>query len=193
MKEKKRDTQTLIIVGLIAVILCMSIGFAVYARTLNINGTVNVKGSQWSVHYVANSYNEKDYSVEADNVSLNSTTLTYSVDLPQPGDTYEFYIDVINDGTLRAQLDSVVTTQLTQEQAQYMSIEMTYNPDKNSSTYEDFGNGNKVLTNPIVLDPNKQARLNVKIQYKYDVEADVLPEEDATINFATTLNYSQSA
>lgn len=193
MNEKKRDNQTLIIIGLIAVILCMSIGFALYARVLNINGAVKLKGSQWSVHYVANSYNEKDYSVEADEVNLNSTTLTYSVELAEPGDTYEFYVDIINDGTLRAQLDSVITTQLTPEQAKYMSIEMTYNPDKNSSTYEDLGNGNKELTSPIVLDPNHQARLSVKVNYKYDVEESDLPEEDTTLNFATTLNYSQTA
>ena len=193
MKDKKRDNRTLIIIGLIAVILGMSIGFAAYTRVLNINGTVNVKGAQWSVHYVDNSYVEKTGSVEADDVSLNSTTLTYSVSLNDPGDTYEFYIDVINDGTLRAQLDSVVTTQLTTAQAKYMSIEMIYNPDKNSSAYQDLGNGNIEFANPIVLDPNHQARLSVKVKYKENVDEEDLPDDDVSIDFATTLNYSQSA
>ena len=190
MKEIK-DKQSLIIVALTVIILCMSIGFAVYSRTLNINGDVKLKGSKWSVHFVPESYTKKAGSVDEESVTPTTTTLTYSVSLNNPGDEYSYYIDVINDGILRAQLASVTTTTLTPAQAKYLEISMTYNPDKNSSTYIDLESGTKVLETPTMLDPEAEGRLNVSIKYKDNVPSEDLPEEDQTINLVTNLNYIQ--
>ncbi|MBQ6477081.1 MAG: hypothetical protein IJI43_01410 [Bacilli bacterium] len=190
--QEKFDKQNVVIVALIIVILLMSIGFAVYSRTLNINGAATFKGSKWSVHFVQDSYHIRENSVTADSVSLNNTMLTYSVTLQEPGDKYEYYVDIINDGTLPAQLNTVTTTVLTEAQSKYMDIEMTYNPNKNNVAYEDFGNGNITLNPPILLATNVTARLNVKVEYKEDVEQEFLPEEDATITLTTNLNYVQN-
>ena len=56
--EKKKNTQLFVIAILSVAILVMSVGFASYASTLNINGTATVKASKWSVHYVTDSYAE---------------------------------------------------------------------------------------------------------------------------------------
>ena len=52
--KKQKNFQLATISVLVFAVLFMAIGFAAYAQTLKINGTVNVAKSKWSVHFVEN-------------------------------------------------------------------------------------------------------------------------------------------
>ena len=98
--ERKKNGQIIAIVALAVAIVVMSVGFATYASTLNINGTTTVKANKWSVHFDDSTYDETTGSVAATTHTITDTTASYTVTLTKPGDFYEFSVNVINDGTL---------------------------------------------------------------------------------------------
>jgi hypothetical protein len=53
--------------------------------------------------------------------------MTYTVTLNEPGDFYEFTINVVNDGTIDAVLSSINLTELTAAQQKYITHVVTYN------------------------------------------------------------------
>ena len=113
--KKYLNTSTITIVLLLAVFITMSVGFAVFAQTLNINGTAVAKQASWKVQFKDNTYAESTGSVAASDTSLNVTSMTYSVTL-NPGQFYEFSVDVENAGTFDAVLKSITLSDLTSEQ-----------------------------------------------------------------------------
>jgi len=114
--EKKKNTQIFVIAILSVAILVMSVGFASYASTLNINGTATVGANKWSVHYVTDSYAETSGSKVATSHNLTNTDFTFAVTLDQPGDFYEATATIINDGTFDANLTSLTMNTLTAAQ-----------------------------------------------------------------------------
>ena len=49
--QKQKNIQVALIGVLAFAVLFMSVGFAAYAQTLNINGTATVGTNKWSVHF----------------------------------------------------------------------------------------------------------------------------------------------
>ena len=102
--EKKRTGQIVTILVLSFAVLFMSVGFAAFSQTLDINGTANVDAAKWSVHFDKATYEETTGSVTATNPTIGDTSITYEITLEKPGDYYSFNINVINDGTFDANL-----------------------------------------------------------------------------------------
>src|SRR5574344_1994142 len=98
--QKQKNIQVALIGVLAFAVLFMSVGFAAYAQTLNINGTATVGTNKWSVHFKKNSLQEVSGSVTGENLTLDTATTTanFKVKLNKPGDYYAFSVDVINDG-----------------------------------------------------------------------------------------------
>ena len=82
--NKEKGLQTLIIAVLAIAILIMSVGFAAYSQTLNINGTATVKSANWKVHFVDTTYAESTGSVQATSKTITDTDVTYTVTLTKP-------------------------------------------------------------------------------------------------------------
>lgn len=174
--EKKKNTQVLIIAALSFAILFMSIGFAVYSETLDINGTATVKASKWSVHFDEDTFSETSNTTSISH-TVTDLSVIYDVNLTKPGDTYEFNIDVVNDGTLDATLTSLT---LTKSNADYVNYEVTYG----STTYTET---NGSLSIP--LNAGDSENVKVKVTYKVpDIAAD-LPASDTTATLTASLHY----
>ncbi len=111
LKRRKRNQLVLLLVVLLTSI---SLGYAFLSQELTINGTGKVTASNWHIYFdnlVLNQNNVTlstgDADAEIDEVT--ETDVTYTVTLKNPGDFYEFSVDVVNDGTIDAMVGSITS------------------------------------------------------------------------------------
>ena len=185
--EKNKNTQILVIAVLSFAILFMSVGFATYASTLNINGTAEVKASKWSIHYVNTSYKESTGSKAATSKSVTNTDFTFAVTLEKPGDFYEAEVNVINDGTFDAKLKALTMSTLTEAQQKYLRYTVTY--DGTDYTASATGLSNSL---PYTSGSNTKV-VKVKVEYFQPEASADLPQENVDVTLTASLDYSQAA
>jgi len=164
----------------------MTIGFAAYTQTLNITGTVKVKGSPWDVHYIPNQITRTSGSVTPDSVggavqeSVDETDFEFTVTLEKPGDFYEATITAKNFGTVAAQLKSITMSTLTTEQQKYLSYTVTYNGTDYTATTNNLA---------IAMAAGAEHPVKVRVQYLQPTNASDLPSSDVTVTVTGSLNY----
>ena len=186
MKDKlkdffSRDRKTLYIILSIVLIsiFSLTIVYAALSVTLNIQGNAQVVASTWDIHL--DNVKVTSGSVSGTTPSITSpTTATFSTTLNMPGDFYEFTIDVVNNGSIDAMIDSVTKEPtLTETQAKYLNYIVEYQ------------NGESINTKQLVS-KNSFVRLKVRVEFRKDVIASDLPTTSETLNLAFTVNYVQS-
>ncbi len=181
--KKSLNASTLSILLLSIAFVVMSVGFAAYAQTLNINGNVVAKKAEWKVQFKDNTYAESTGSVEATSHTLNTTTMKYDVTL-NPGEFYEFTVDVENAGTIAATLKSITLSSLTDVQKKYINYTVTYDGTAYSATTTG-------LTNDLAAEAVKTVK--VRVEYVFPDDAADLPTEDVTLSLTASLDYVQKS
>ncbi len=151
---------------LIVILLSLGVGYAFLNANLTINGTANIKDNTWNVHFVnyQRSYNSTASTISEPVIEGDTTTeISYEVSFQEPGDYYEFTVDVINTGTLNAIIDSLETTVFDGDN------ELSGIPDyfDYSVTY---GNGNEYVL-PHELKIKIKDTLLVSLGFKRDITA----------------------
>ena len=186
MKDKlkdffSRDRKTLYIILSIVLIsiFSLTIVYAALSVTLNIQGSAQVSSANWDIHL--DNLKVTSGSVSGTTPSITSpTTATFSTTLNMPGDFYEFTIDVVNNGSIDAMIDSVTKEPtLTETQAKYLNYIIEYQ------------NGESINTKQLVS-KESFVRLKVRVEFRKDVIASDLPTTSETLNLAFTVNYVQS-
>ena len=176
-----RDRKTLYMILSIVLIsiFSLTIVYAALSVTLNIQGNAEVVASKWAIHL--DNVKVTSGSVSGNTPSITSpTTATFSTVLNMPGDFYEFTIDVVNDGSIDAMIDSVTKTPtLTSTQTKYLNYIIEYQ------------NGESISTKQLVS-KESFVRLKVRVEFRKDVIASDLPTTSETLNLAFTVNYVQS-
>ncbi len=99
---------------LIIIVLSIGIGYAFLTVDLKINGTVGINDSRWNVHF-ANYQQTANSTItptsgNAPVITGDTTTeISYNVTFNEPGDVYEFTVDIVNGGTMDATITSLET------------------------------------------------------------------------------------
>lgn len=191
--RKENMIQSVVMVMLAVTVLAMSVGFAAFNQTLNINGKATFSKATWDVHFDTTSFSETS-TIKSDSTKLQvgNTAISYEVTLPKPGSTYSFTVNAKNYGTIDAALKKItITPVLTEDQKKFISYEVNYNGTKYEATTDNLdvalagdstGNGNGA-THPVV----------VTITYKMPTEATALPQEDVTLDMTVALDYEDKA
>ena len=99
MRRNRKNNLILIFVALLSVI---GLGYALLSTTLSINGTTNVSSASWNIYWdniVLGSNNVTDITTPA-TISTGKTEVSFNVNFKEPGDTYEFTVDAVNDGSM---------------------------------------------------------------------------------------------
>ena len=110
----------------------------------------------------------------------DKTTVSFSTTLTNPGEFYEFTIDVVNDGSIDAMIDSVTKTpELSATQSKYLNYIIEYQ------------NGESINTKQLVS-KKSFVRLKVKLEFRKDITASDLPKQSETVNLSFKVNYVQS-
>ena len=111
-KKKKNNERKSNILIVLLLLLVISIGFSALTANLSIIGNTLVSKQTWDIHF--ESPTKVGGNVDATSLELtNSTTVDFSADLLKPKDSYEFSVDVVNNGSIDAMISSITATELT--------------------------------------------------------------------------------
>lgn len=106
--EKERRIRVLSIIALIVAILGLTVAFAALSETLTINGTAGVDAASWDIHF-ANLTGPDTTGTGASSSEpiLDATTIdNVNMSVTKPGDSVTYYFDIVNAGTIDAELDT---------------------------------------------------------------------------------------
>ena len=108
--EKSRNYVVFGVLALVVSLVAVSLAYAGFTATLNINGTANITSAKWHV-YFDNTITNKAKSASAtwtQEPSVDSETLiTWGVNFTTPGDYAEFDFTTLNDGNFDAKLQTI--------------------------------------------------------------------------------------
>ena len=115
MESKHKNA---LIGALLAVVFVMAVGYAAFAQTLNINGTATITNASenWNVHF---DKSQTTANAVATSIGIGGTknpsgtigysnsdhTATVNATLIQPGDSVEFTLKVLNEGSITADIN----------------------------------------------------------------------------------------
>ena len=175
--KKKMDMMYIL---LLIVLASLGTGYAYIKSNLNITGTANVTAANWSVHF--DNLNVTDGSVTAETEAniTDDTTVEFAATLEEPGDFYEFTVDVENEGTMDAMIDSFsISPELTTAQAKYLEYTVTYSDGT-------------PLVNKQELKKETTETLKVRFSYIENEDKTNYPTEDQSFTIEFTVSYTQA-
>lgn len=168
---------------IMALILLISIGFAYLSTTLYINGNANVYGNKWEIYFDNLIISENNINDTRPTIDTNKTKIDFETNLYKPGDYYEFYVDVVNDGSIDAMVKTI--TKKAYENNNEISIPSCIDF---SVTY---GDGNPLAVKHL-LQKEDVITYKVKVEYKRDITEEELYTENKTIRFEFAVTYEQA-
>ena len=181
--ERKKDSQVVVIAALAIAIVFMSVGFALFAQNLQVNGTATVDAALWDIHFDPNSYaaqpGSKPITYTLDSAN---TTLQFETELEKPGDFATFVINAKNFGTFDADLTTITLSTLTAAQQKYLEYTVQYNGVTYNATTSDLS---------VPLNVNQSKTLVVTVIYKAPADSADLPATNVDVSLTATLGYQQ--
>ena len=183
MKNKGKDkSNTLLIVGILLIIGVITVGYATLQTVLNINGTANIGGATWNIHF-ENIQETTETNVTASTapvaVGTSTINLSYSVSLVKPGDKYEFTADIVNSGSINAKLSDLTLTGVPNGM-DYVSYTVTY-ADGSAIDEDD------------VINANASKKILVTVEFDRDnVEGADLSENATALTLAAQFTFVQA-
>ena len=193
MRRKNKKTMY---VALAALVLMISVGYALLSANLRINGTSRIDNVTWDVHFenaeaTANSTVTPTTAPSAPAAS-KLQTISYDVTFDTLGQVYEFTVDVVNDGTIDAMIESFTSKiKIGAEE------ETTILADKSNLpayldydvTYED---GTAIANNHLLAADDSET-IKVRVEFKRDITNAQLEEASGkTIILNVGINYVQA-
>ena len=190
MRKKQKNKKIMVVA--IALLLLISIGYAAISTTLTINGTANIAATSWNVYFtnLQTTNGSVTPSVAPSVSGTNTTTLNYTVTLENPGDFYEFTVDVKNGGTINAKIadNGISNTALTSTQDTYVNYTVTYSDGTAITT------GDKLSKSGATISGITDTRtIKVRVEYDTNITAAQLNalQDDITLNLQFSLDYVQ--
>ena len=180
--RKRRDYLGL----LLLLVVGLSVGYALLRTNLTINGTSKIKGNTWDIHFENLIVSTGSVELSTDDVAAaigsNTTEVSYTVTLSQPGDFYEFEVDAVNAGSIDGMVESV-TSKLNDAVITTLPAYLDY-----SVSYSD---GVEILPNQY-LKAGESETYKVRIEFKKDIENTDLPTSVQTLTLDFGVAYIQA-
>ena len=177
--RKENNVQNIVIIVLAVTVMVMSIGYATYAQTLNINGTATFNKAVWDVHFDTNTFSETS-TIKATTKDVGNTLISYTVTLPKPGDKYTFTVNAKNFGTIDAALQKITLSGLTEAQQKFIDYKVSYAGTEYTQTTDSLA---------IDLAAEASAPIIVTVEYKKPQAASDLPNENVTVSLTAAFDY----
>ena len=183
-KLRKKNTKLFILI----LLLLLGIGFAALAANLKIDGTVSVHKVNWDVHFENVEVTQGSVAANPAPTSDNETTreMNYAIRFSNPGDFYEFTVDIVNGGTINAMLNLMVNKVYETGTDHEINLPAYLT---NTVTYID---GTPIQKDQI-LKRGKREKIKVRIEFKTDVDPSDLPKTgDESVEFKFEEDYKQA-
>ena len=181
MKNIFKDRKTLYVtLGIVMIcVFTLTIAYAALNAVLEITGSAEVSAADWDIRLENPIVTSGSVNNTLPVISGNREA-SFSATLTNPGDFYEFTIDVVNKGSIDAMIDSITKSPtLSETQAKYLNYIVEY---QNGET----------ISNKQLVQANSYVRLKVKVEFRKDLVASDLPTTTETLNLAFTVNYVQA-
>lgn len=167
--------QSITIIGVIALVLAVAVGYALFSETITINGTATAKGDFdiefTSVGEITKVGYTKVGEEEIAVISEDKNTLTVTVNkLDYPGAYVEIPVTITNKGSISAKLKEIRETGLT---ADSRSVKVSYTGIAASET---------------VIAQNDTQSMTIKVEWDKDVNTSA-----ENVQFMIELDYEQAA
>ena len=178
-KNINRKTLSIVLCLVVVSVFTLTIAYAALNAVLTIQGNAEVIASTWNI-YLDNAILSPGSEDVYDPTITGTNKVEFETTLDQPGEFYEFTVDVVNAGTIDAMIASVIKTpELTTDQAKFLKYEVTYENGEPITTKQTLSKG---TTTPI----------KVRIEYRKDLVASDLPTAQTVLDMSITLEYTQS-
>ena len=107
--EKSKNYVVFGVLALVVSLVAVSLAYAGFTATLNINGTANVKSAKWHVYFsnVSNATNGATSRFTAQPEISGETLITWGAELATPGESVYFDFTTTNDGNFDAKLHTI--------------------------------------------------------------------------------------
>ena len=189
MKKRKRRNHLILL--LLVLLGSIGLGYAFLTQELTINGTGKVNASSWNIYFDNLTPNSNNVSLSTGDSAAaidtsTNTDVTYTVTLQEPGDFYEFTVDVVNDGSIDAMVGTV-SNKLNGTEISAQNPLPTYLGY--TATYSD---GGPILENQILAANGGTETYKVRLEYRTDIDASVLPSSNQTFTFDFGVQYVQA-
>ena len=183
MKNKIKIYLTVLV--LVLLLLGITVGYSVLSTSLNITGTSKIGTASWNVHF--ENINITTGSVTATtapaittNNGVADTKITYAIELSNPGDFYEFTVDVKNAGSIDAKLSALPTLSGVSE-AQDVYTNYTF-------THQD----GTAITAGETLAAGASRKFKVRVEFDKNISASQLPATTQNMVLTVDMNYEQA-
>ena len=176
--ELNRKTLSIILCIVLISVFSLTIAYAALSVTLNITGTAEISDASWNVRFDNIKVNSASVSISPK--ITNNTTITFDANLENPGEFYKFTVDIVNDGSIDAMIDSIIKTpELTSTQKKYIRYEVKYIDGQDISTKQ-------------ILKSKETKTISVLFSFRNDIPVSDLPTTAANFNVQLQLVYSQA-
>ena len=185
-------TRNIILIVLAVCLIGITVAYATLSQNLNISGVAKVGKTSWNIHFTKVLTPKAEGYAEGGKATLNSdsTVLTVSEGiLKVPGDTITYVFDVINEGDLDAEVETVLTT-IDSCKASDNTTDVTMYCDKikYDLVYQDT---KEAVKKDDKLLKGESKTLNLVITYDKNKELTSLPTSPITLsNITSTINYT---
>ena len=181
-----------ILIILAVCLIGITVAYATLSQNLDISGVAKVGKTSWNIHFTKVLTPKAEGYAEGGKATLNSdsTVLTVSEGiLKVPGDTITYVFDVINEGDLDAEVETVLTT-IDSCKASDDTIDVTMYCDKikYDLVYQDT---KEAVKKKDQLLKGESKTLNLIITYDKNKELTSLPNTEIVLdNITSTINYT---
>ncbi len=179
MRRVKRKDLYIFLIGVFAF---LGIGYAFLTTDLSINGTATMVSNSWDIHFdhlvVQNGSVEIGTGDTAASIT-SPTTISFAVTLAQPGDYYEFLVDIVNDGTLPGVISSIDIEPFDVLGSKIFGYSYLYDSGRDVKPGD-------------IIDPSSSKTTDFKVFYKDDIDVSDLPSTDVQQSITVTITFEQS-
>ena len=167
-------------ITIFALIILLGIGFAYLSTQLNISTNARVSGNKWNVYFDNIKVSSGSVSSDLPFIDNSSNTILFTANLNSIGDYYEFTVDVVNDGTIDAVLNSIVMTEIKEKLKDSIDFKITYQDGSEISQNDELASGDTVT-------------YKILVKYANYVDITNLDSSDFYLDLSFTADYIQSS
>ena len=170
-----------VFVVLIILVIMISIGYAYLSTSLTISGSSNINNPTWDIHFENVVVSNGSVLAEEPEIDSLGTTVTYVITLENPGDFYEFSVDAVNDGSIDAMIDTVVS--------KLNNVEITTLPSYLIYTVT-YSDGVPILSKQ-ELNAGEHETYKIRVEFKKDITSTDLPNTEQNLTFSFSASFVQ--
>lgn len=124
---RSRNITSLLLVCLFFVVISIGIGYAYVRDSLSLNGNSTLASNSFNVYFDNIVINKETARVNtAANIYNDGKSVGFNVTLTKPGDTYDFYVDVVNGGSIDAMVGIVPSIEIPDEYKDVVLYKINY-------------------------------------------------------------------